>query len=80
MALKEEDNVLVGKPTPLPLCPPQLPQLANFDFSSQRSVTYSMRSGTAYTHNYIHDSRNTLAVTVTPYVYILLIKYVITFY
>jgi hypothetical protein len=49
VALKEEGNILVGKPIPLPLCPPQLPHEANFGFGSERPVIYSVRGGTTYT-------------------------------
>ena len=35
VALKEEDNVIVGKLIPWPLCPPQLPHLADFGFGSE---------------------------------------------
>jgi len=54
VALKEEDNVTVGKPTPVPRCPPQLPHVANLGFDSKRKVTYSVRRGTAYTQLLIH--------------------------
>jgi len=49
VALQEEDNVLVGKPIPMPLWPPQLPSVANLGLRSDRPVTYSVIRGTAYT-------------------------------
>jgi len=78
VALKEEGNILVGKAIPLPLCPPQLPHEANFGFGSERPVIYSVRGRTTYTQ--LHSWFKKHTVTVTPYVYTLLIKYVITFY
>ena len=56
VALKEEDNILVGKPIPVLLCPPQLPHVANLGFGSEMEVTYSVKRGTVYTQLLIHSS------------------------
>ena len=54
VALREEDNVIVGKPIPVPLCPQQLLDVANLGFGSEQSVTYSVRRGTTYTQLLVH--------------------------